>query len=109
MSRNDEYYAFAHFSRFVLPGAVRVGSGETDKLVNNVAFENPADGSLVLVVVNSHADAHPVSVIQGAFGFAYTLPAQSVATFVWNPNPMGGWLRKAFRWWKDLRKSPARK
>jgi glucosylceramidase len=88
VSRNDEYYAFAHFSRFVLPGAVRVGSGETDKEINNVAFQN-ADGSVVLVMVNSHVDARRVFVTQEQTRFQYTLPAQSVATFVWNPEQTG--------------------
>ena len=103
VSRNDEYYAFAHFSRFVLPGDVRVGSTETDLKLNNVAFQNPTDGSLVLVVVNSHVDARDISVKEGQTGFQYTMPPQSVATFVWNPNPAGALLRRAFRWWKSAR------
>ena len=86
VSRNDEYYAFAHFSRFVLPGAVRVGSSETDKGIDNVAFQNAAGGSIVLVMVNSHTDARRVSVKQDQASFQYTLPPQSVATFVWNPD-----------------------
>ncbi|NMW23865.1 glycosyl hydrolase [Rhodanobacter denitrificans] len=89
VSRNDEYYAFAHFSRFVLPGAVRVGSGETDKEINNVAFQNASDGSVVLVMVNSHADARRVFVTQDQTRFQYTLPPQSVATFVWDPDQAG--------------------
>jgi glucosylceramidase len=97
VSRNDEYYAFAHFSRFVLPGAVRVGSSETDKEINNVAFRNASDGSIVLVMVNSHVDARQVAVTQGQNRFQYTLPPQSVATFVWNPDPMGTWKRRMGR------------
>lgn len=100
VSRNDEYYAFAHFSRFVLPGAVRVGSTETDRKLNNVAFQNPDDGTLVLVVVNSHVDARTISVKQAQTAFQYTMPAQSVATFVWGPNPSEVWLRRALRWWR---------
>lgn len=86
VSRNDEYYAFAHFSRFVLPGALRVQSTATDKGVENVAFQNAADGSVVLVVVNSNTQARPISVSQGETRFKYTLPALSVATFVWSAN-----------------------
>lgn len=98
VSRNDEYYAFAHFSRFVLPGDVRVGSSETDKDLNNVAFLNPTDGSVVLVVINGHADTRRMSVTQGRFGFQYTMPPQAVATFVWNPDPAAAWIRRALRW-----------
>jgi glucosylceramidase len=103
VSRNDEYYAFAHFSRFVLPGAFRVGSSESDKDINNVAFLNPADGTVVLVVVNSHLDAREVSVIAGKTGFQYTMPASSVATFVWNPDQAASWIRQAVGWLKAIR------
>jgi glucosylceramidase len=98
VSRNDEYYAFAHFSRFVLPGAARVGSSETDEGINNVAFQNASDESVVLVMVNSHVDARRVSVVQGQNHFQYTLPAQSVATFVWDPDQANAWMRRVLRW-----------
>ena len=38
-----EYYALGHASRFVWPGALRIGSSEASGGVQNVAFEN-ADG-----------------------------------------------------------------
>ena len=100
VSRNDEYYAFAHFSRFVLPGDVRVGSSETDKNLNNVAFLNPSDGSIALVVINSHEDTRTVSVAEGPYGFQYAMPPKSVATFVWNSNPARAWIRQALRWFR---------
>ncbi|MEO8998643.1 MAG: glycoside hydrolase family 30 beta sandwich domain-containing protein [Rhodanobacter sp.] len=103
VSRNDEYYAFAHFSRFVLPGAVRVGSTATGKGLDNVAFQNAADGSVVLVMVNSRAEARRVSVMQGKTRFQYTLPAQSVATFVWNPDQAGAWIRRVLGWFESAR------
>ncbi|EIL87067.1 glycoside hydrolase family 30 beta sandwich domain-containing protein [Rhodanobacter sp. 115] len=85
ISRNDEYYAFAHFSRFVLPGAVRVKSGNTQTGVHQVAFQNPDHGSVVLVAVNGNAKATRLSVEQGDVRFQYDLPANSVATFEWSP------------------------
>jgi glucosylceramidase len=85
VSRNDEYYAFAHFSRFVLPGAVRVRSSDTSNNIKNVAFQNASGGSVVMVLINDRMDAHAVSVQQGDVHFRYTMPAQSVATFVWSP------------------------
>jgi glucosylceramidase len=86
ISRNDEYYAFAHFSRFVLPGAVRVKSSNTNAGIHEVAFQNPDDGSVVLVAVNGNAQTNRLTVKQGAFRFQYDMPASSVATFVWPPD-----------------------
>ncbi|TAL85614.1 MAG: glycosyl hydrolase [Rhodanobacter sp.] len=89
VSRNDEYYAFAHFSRFVLPGAVRVKSSTLEKGLANVAFKNAHGGSVVLVLVNSNTQTRHISVSQDETHFQYTLPPQSVATFVWNPDQAG--------------------
>ncbi|MEO7068556.1 MAG: glycoside hydrolase family 30 beta sandwich domain-containing protein [Rhodanobacter sp.] len=86
ISRNDEYYAFAHFSRFTLPGAVRVKSSPIANDIDNVAFQNADDGSVVLVVVNGNEQAHNLSVQQNAIRFQYNLPGHSVATFVWQPS-----------------------
>ena len=85
ISRNDEYYAFGQFSRFVLPGALRVKSSSPADGVDNVAFQNAHGGSVVLVVVNGNEQAHHLSVSQGATQFQYELPASSVATFEWPP------------------------
>lgn len=98
VSRNDEYYALAHFSRFVLPGALRINSTATEKGLDNVAFLNPSDGSIVLVMVNSSVDPRNVSVAEGQTRFDYTMPPQSVATLVWNPNQANAWLRRALEW-----------
>lgn len=104
VSRNDEYYAFAHFSRFVLPGAVRVESTKTDDTgLANVAFQNASDGSIVLVMINSNAQARPVSVAQDQTRFEYTMPPQSVATFVWNPDQANAWVRRVLGWLKRAR------
>jgi glucosylceramidase len=98
VSRNDEYYAIAHFSRFVLPGALRVRSTDTDKGIANVAFQNAVDGSIVLVMVNSNTDERRITVADDANRFEYTMPAQSVATFVWSDQQGIAVIRRAL-WW----------
>lgn len=103
VSRNDEYYALAHFSKFVLPGAVRVGSTATDKGIDNVAFQNASDGSIVLVMVNSNAEARHVAVAEDQTRFEYTMPPKSVATFVWNQGQASAWMRRVLEWWKKPR------
>ena len=85
ITRTDEYYALAHASRFVRPGAHRIASSESGGDLDNVAFLNADDGSLVLLVANSAEQTRRFSVGQGDRSFDYTLPARSVATFVWKP------------------------
>jgi glucosylceramidase len=63
-----------------------------------VAFHNPSDGTIALVMVNSHTDARRVAVSEGQSRFEYELPAQSVATFVWNPDPARAWMHRVLRW-----------
>ncbi|WP_411832640.1 glycoside hydrolase family 30 protein [Pseudoxanthomonas mexicana] len=85
VSRTDEYYALAHASRFVRPGAHRIASGETGGDLDNVAFRNADDGSLVLLVTNAARQPRRFTVGHDGRRFAYTLPPRSLATFVWNP------------------------
>lgn len=82
VSRNVEYYALAHASRFVRPGAHRIAStGEAADLAH-VAFRNP-DGSVALIAANGAQAPSEFSVRVGKRSFRYTLPAMSVATFSW--------------------------
>lgn len=100
VTRNDEYYAIAHFSRFVEPGAVRVRSTDTDKDkgLANVVFQNSTDGSIVMVVVNIRTKARRMSVSQGGHYFEYDMPPESVATFVWNQAPAAAWIKRGLHW-----------
>jgi len=86
ITRTDEYYALAHASRFVRPGAHRIASTESGGDLDNVAFRNADDGSLVLLVTNAAKQARRFSVGQGDRRFTYTLPPRSLATFVWKPD-----------------------
>ncbi len=52
VSRNPEYYALAHASRFVRPGAWRIASTSPAGDLESVAFRNADDSSRVLLVVN---------------------------------------------------------
>ncbi len=90
---NAEYYALGQLSRFVQPGAVRIAStsfGTTgwNGEVMDVAFRNP-DGSTVLVAHNENDDAQAFAVQEGQQRFTYTLPGDSLATFVWQGNLAG--------------------
>jgi glucosylceramidase len=81
VTRNVEYYALAHASRFVAPGAQRIASSDVKGLAN-VAFRNP-DGSVALLVANGAEQSRTFTVQVGTQGMRYTLPAASVATLTW--------------------------
>ncbi|RDE05659.1 glycoside hydrolase family 30 protein [Sphingomonas aracearum] len=81
VTRELEYYALGHLSRFVLPGAVRVESMSSPSLPA-VAFRNP-DGGKVLLVYNNASSPAAVTVGEGARRFAFDLPAASARTVTW--------------------------
>jgi glucosylceramidase len=78
---NEEYYALAHASRFVLRGAHRIASTLAGDL-DTVAFRN-TDGSIALIVVNSATAGRPFTVQSGGRQFAAVIPAGAVATYRW--------------------------
>jgi glucosylceramidase len=80
-----DYYVLGHVTRFIRPGAVRIGSTVAGNAWN-VAFRNP-DGTIVLVVVNDDwgTTAQSFNVSGAGAPFSYTLPAGAVATFVLRP------------------------
>ena len=77
-----DYYTLGHFSKFVLPGAVRIWSNNAPGILS-AAFLNP-DRSRVLVVYNDSASTQTFQVVWNARSLTYTLPALSGATFQWN-------------------------
>jgi glucosylceramidase len=81
VTRNLAYYALAHFSKFVRPGSVRVGSNDLEQLLN-VAFLTP-DGKIVLIVSNSGNFSKTFDVKYHGRSFTTTLPEESVGTYVW--------------------------
>ena len=80
-SFNVAYYAVAHFSKFVRPGSVRIGSTELDQLYT-VAFLTP-DGKIVLVVTNTGNFAKKFQIEYQGRSLTTTLLEGSVGTYVW--------------------------
>jgi len=70
------YYAFRHFSQFLLPNATRIQvSGSTDAM----AFENP-DGSIVVQIYNKDASPKPTTLGLGSARYGFDVPAHGWAT-----------------------------
>jgi glucosylceramidase len=82
-----EFYTLGQFSKFVLPGAYRIYSGNAAGIVS-AAFVNP-DSSKILVAFNETASANSFRVQWGAKSFSYTLPSYSAVTFTWSGTQIG--------------------
>ena len=82
ITKDTEYYTLGHYSKYVLPGAVRIYSSNANG-IDNVAFANP-DGSKALVAFNNTSSAQTFKVVWGTQSFSYTLPAFAAATFTWS-------------------------
>jgi glucosylceramidase len=97
-----DYYQLGQVSRFLQPGAVRIGSNNfvTYRYIptgvdvannfataglDDVAFQNP-DGSRVLVAYNSATTPVEFAVRNDSYYFKYTLNPGATATFVWTPS-----------------------
>ncbi len=84
VTRNVAYYVIAHAAKFVHPGSVRIYSDEQSCL-SNVAFLTPA-GYIVMIALNDAAESRSFNIrFQGRNAVA-TLPAGTVATYVWRAN-----------------------
>jgi glucosylceramidase len=84
VTRNVEYYALAHASQFVKPGAHRIASTTTVGGLESVAFKNVDDGSKVLIVLNTAAAEVSFAVRFGGKAILYAIPAGAVVTFRWS-------------------------
>jgi glucosylceramidase len=85
-TKNEDYYAWGHFSKFVQPGAVRVDSTDLGAgSIETTAFKNP-DGSIVLVALNSGSGSQTFQVNWNGQSFDYTLPGNAATTFQWTPD-----------------------
>jgi glucosylceramidase len=83
VTRNVEYYALAHASQFVRPGAHRIASSTNVGGLQSVAFKNADDGSKVLIVLNTAATEVPFAIHTGGKSILYAIPAGAVVTFRW--------------------------
>jgi len=84
VTRNVEYYALGHASRFVRPGAHRIASTSFPGDIETVAFRNADDGSKALIVVNTAAQERTFAVRWSGESFRYVLAAGAVVTFSWS-------------------------
>ena len=76
------YYYLAHFSRFVRPGSVRLGTSGSEQGIRCMAFMR-VDGQFVAQLVNSLNEDAEVRLEWRGRWFRVTLPAVSITTCLW--------------------------
>ncbi len=87
-SYNSSYYIVAQMSKVMRMDAVRIASSSTNSSLPNVACIN-ADSSRSLVTYNNSGSAIAFDVVWNGKSFPFTLTANSVASFTWQPYPDG--------------------
>ncbi len=69
---SSRFWAFANYSRFIRPGAVRIGAATSDTNLETTAFRN-VDGSTTIIALNTASTAIPASfALQHAHGLFAT-------------------------------------
>lgn len=81
VSYSGQYWALAHFSKFIRRGALRIESSSRGG-VANVALQNP-DGTYVLVLANKGPEKSVLVAMNGQ-QTAVEMSKDSVATLVWS-------------------------
>lgn len=81
--REPEYYAFAHASRFVRRGSVRIASESRDQGIESVAFLATNRRDITLIVRNDASEARRLRIVEGRSANLVDLPSGAVATITW--------------------------
>ena len=84
---NDEvyftpmYYALSHFSRYIRPGAERIGFELSDNSVLTTAAQNP-DGSIAIVLLNPTLVSKTLSINLGSKQASVTINKEAIQTIL---------------------------
>lgn len=88
--KNDEvyftplYYVMSHFSKFMRPGAIKIGCEVNNKDLKVTAVQNP-DNSIALVIFNPTKQSHSIEININNDKSAIFIPAKALQTVVINP------------------------
>jgi len=77
------YYVMVHFSKFIRPGAVRIGFRCNDKNLMVTAVQNP-DSTIVVVVLNQSESDKELKLKLGQKTSLFRISGQALQTFVVN-------------------------
>ncbi len=86
-AENDEvymtplYYTLSHFSRYIRPGAVRIGFSHSDEKLLVTAAENP-DGSIAVVIFNEEEQAKDINLSLGESNVTIQINGKAIQTII---------------------------
>jgi len=75
------YYTLTHFSRYIRPGAVRIGFENSDESLMVTAAQNP-DGSIIVVILNQDLVAKNFELSLGESSTEIKISAQAIQTII---------------------------
>jgi glucosylceramidase len=75
------YYTMAHFSRYIRPGAIRIGFENTDDSLLVTAAKNP-DGSIAVVILNQGIESRNFSLVLGERSRDIQINGQALQTII---------------------------
>jgi len=75
------YYTMAHFSKFIRPGAVRIGFENPDDTIMMTAAQNP-DGSIAVVLLNMDKESKFFNLELNKRSVSLNISAQAIQTIV---------------------------
>jgi len=79
-----DYYALAHFSKFIRPNSLRIDSSSSNEIIRSVAFRN-TDHSYAIVLFNDSEEAENVAVkLQGEELLTFRLASKSALSIKMN-------------------------
>jgi glucosylceramidase len=81
---NPSYYYLAQVSKFVRPGAVRVGVVNNESRLRTTAFATPY-GEIVTLILNNTDQDRPIELIVGSRQASTIIKARTFTTFVNRP------------------------
>lgn len=75
------YYTLAHFSRFIRPGAVRIGFDNPDHNLMVTAAQNP-DGSIAIIIFNPSGEVRGIKLTLDGRSMDFSIRAKAIQTVV---------------------------
>ena len=75
------YYTMAHFSKYIRPGALRIGFENTDKNLQVTAAQN-LDGSIAVVILNKDIAAKNFTLSLGESSIEIQINDQAIQTIM---------------------------